>query len=131
MTPIENKRSMEIVEDALRTLPPAPVPGTLRSRVMFRVRLLAGAPKFAFPWLEAAFSLMMSTLLTGLTYVVLGLPPSAWMRLTHSIRHFFILPANQPIIIAALAVAGILALCVLSAARLFVIPLRMPAPHRR
>ena len=61
-----------MVEDALRSLPAAPVPAELRSRVMRGCATLSAAPKFAFPWLEAAISLMVSTLMTAMGSLILG-----------------------------------------------------------
>src|SRR4030042_1124730 len=106
MNPSEFERSMVIVEDALQTLPLAPAPKTLRSGVMRRVRLLSAAPKFEFPWLEAGISLMLSTLLTGVAYLLLGLSPVTLMRLQQSLRIFFFLPANRPLIVGAVAGMG-------------------------
>jgi hypothetical protein len=76
MTQSDFDRSMVIVEDALRTMPLTPAPAAIRSGVMVRVRALSAAPKFEFPWLEGAISLMLSTLLTGVVSLFLGLPPT-------------------------------------------------------
>jgi hypothetical protein len=116
-------RSIDIVEDALRTLPLRPVPGRLQPRVMRRVRSLPAAPRFAFPWLEGAISLMLSTLLTGTSYLLLSIPPGALIRLIQSVRLFFILPANRPILFAMATGTGMLMLCFASAVRIF-LPLR-------
>jgi hypothetical protein len=123
-------RSMDIVEDALWTLPLSPVPGPLKSRVMRRVRSLSAAPKFAFPWLEGAISLMLSTLLTGVSYLLLSLPPVTLLRLFQSVRLFFILPSNRPILFAALTGAGMLVLCFASAVRIFLPQRRAATPLR-
>jgi len=111
-------RSMEIVEDALRSLPLAPAPGPLRSRVMQRVRLLTAKPRFVFPWLEGAISLMVSTLLTGMAYLLIATPPGTMMRLEQSVRLFFIHPAYRPVIAAVIPGLGMLAVCLLLTAKL-------------
>jgi hypothetical protein len=121
MNPSDTDRSMVLVEDALRSVPLAPVPGTLRSGVMRRVRLLSAAPKFAFPWLEAAISLMLSTLLTGAATLVLGLPAATLLRLQQTLRLFFRLPANRPLIAGVLIGVGMLAVCLVLSARIFLI----------
>jgi hypothetical protein len=127
MNDTDINRSMEIIEDALRTLPLEPVPGLLRSRVMYRVRSLSAAPKFVFPWLEAAISLMLSTLVTSVSYLLLSLSPVAVMRLVQSVRLFLILPANRPVIFAGLSGLAILVLCLFSAVRIFLPVHRAPA----
>jgi hypothetical protein len=119
MNPTDIDRSLEIVEDALRSAPLAPVPGTLRSGVMRRVQSLSAAPKFAFPWLEAAISLMLSTLLTGVATLVLELPPAALLRLQQAFRFFFLLPANRPLIAGTMIGAAMLVLCLLLSAWIF------------
>ncbi len=127
MNDTDINRSMEIVEDALRTLPLEPAPGLLRSRVMRRVRGLSAAPRFVFPWLEAAISLMLSTLLTSVSYLFLSLSPVTMMRLVQSVRLFLILPANRPVIFAGLSGLGILILCMFFAVRIFLPVHRAPA----
>jgi hypothetical protein len=109
----EFDRTTAVVEDALRTLPLTPVPATLRSRVMRRVRKSAAAPTFAFPWLEGAISLMLATLLTGAAYLLLGVRPATMFLLTQSVRLFFLNPANRPVLLAAVPMAGMLAGCCL------------------
>jgi hypothetical protein len=111
-------RSMEIVEDALRTLPLEPVSGRLRSRVMQRVRGLSTAPRFTFPWLEGAISLMLATLLTSTSYLFLSLSPVTWLRLGQSARYFLIHPANRPVLFAGAVGLGMLVLCLFFAVRL-------------
>jgi hypothetical protein len=112
-------RSTAVVEEALRTAPWAPVPDTLRSRVMRRVRSLPTAPRFAFPWLEGALSLMLSTLATGTAYLLIGIQPTTALRLQQSVRLFFLLPANRPLLIAAVPGVCMLAVCLLLTVLLF------------
>jgi hypothetical protein len=119
MNESEANRQTAIVEDALRTLPLNPVPGTLRIRVMHRVRSTPRAPRFVFPWLEGAISLMLSTLLTSMAYVMIGLHPVSMLHLEQSIRLFFLLPANRPLLAAAIPVLGMLAVCLLLTVQLF------------
>jgi hypothetical protein len=119
MNDSEFERLTAIVEDALRTMPLATVPGTLRSRVMKRVRLVSSAPKFAFPWLEGAISLMLSTLLTSMAYVLIGIQPATLLRLEQSVRMFFLIPTNRPVLLATLPALGLLAVCLLLTVRLF------------
>jgi hypothetical protein len=131
MTQSDFDRSMVIVEDALRTMPLTPAPAAIRSGVMVRVRALSAAPKFEFPWLEGAISLMLSTLLTGVVSLFLGLPPTTLQRLQHSVRFFFILPANRPLIAAAVIGLGMLAVCLLCAVQILRQGRRAPAVYRR
>ena len=114
-------RSMANVEDALRTVPLAPAPMTLRPGVMRRVRSLSTAPKFVFPWLEAAISLMLSTLLTGIATLVLGLPPVTLLRLQQAIRFFFLLPANRPLVAGTAVGMGMLVVCLVLSVRIFLL----------
>lgn len=125
MNPSDIDRSMASVEDALRTVPLAPVPATLKPGVMRRVRSLSAAPKFAFPWLEAAISLMLSTLLTGISTLMLGLPPATLLRLQQSIRLFFVLPANRPLVAGTIIGMGMLAVCLALSMRLFLMRKRV------
>jgi hypothetical protein len=113
------ERQAEVVEDALRTMPITPVPGTLRIRIMQRVRSSPRAPRFAFPWLEGALSLMLSTVATGMVYVMLGLPPVSLLRLEQSVRLFFLYPANRAFLSAAVPTMGLTAVCLLLTALLF------------
>jgi signal transduction histidine kinase len=119
MNPADTDRMMGMVEDALGSMPAAPVPAALRSRVMRRVRALSAAPKFAFPWLEAAISLMVSTLVAGMGSLLVGLPPATLQRLIQSVRLFFLLPVHRPLIAAAAAGMGMLAVCLILSARFF------------
>jgi hypothetical protein len=119
MNPAETNRRMEFVEDALGSMPELPVPAGLRFRVMRSVRTLSAAPKFAFPWLEAALSLMVSTLMAGMGTLLLGLPLVTLQRLYQIVRLFFILPANRPLITAAAVGMGMLAVCLLLGAGIF------------
>jgi hypothetical protein len=130
MNPSEADRLMLNVEDALRTMPEAPAPAALRARVMRSVQTLSAAPKFVFPWLEAAISLMLSTLLTILSTLVLEIPPTAFVRLQQILRHFFLVPANRPFIAGAVIGMGMAILCLFFAVRIL-FPRRAPAPHRR
>jgi|WetSurMetagenome_2_1015567.scaffolds.fasta_scaffold85588_3 hypothetical protein len=119
MKPADTDRMMEMIEDALGSLPEAPVPAGLSSRVMRSVRALSAAPKFAFPWLEAAISLMVSTLATGMGSLLLGLPPATLQRLVQAVRLFFLLPVNRPLIAAAAAGMVMLAACLILSAQIF------------
>ncbi len=130
MNPSEADRLMLNVEDALRTMPEATAPAALRARVMHRVRTLSAAPKFAFPWLEASISLMLSTLLTIMGTLILEIPPTAFVRLQQTLRYFFLIPANRPFIAAAVIGMGMAILCLFFAVRIL-LPRRAPAPHRR
>jgi len=117
-------RSMDIVEDALRTYPLAPAPGPLKSRIMRRVRSLSTAPPFVFPWLEAALSLMLSTLLTSVAYLLMGTSPATMLRLQQAVRFFFVLPAYRPMMVATVAGLGMLSVCLILTLRLFRQPRR-------
>ncbi|MFN2299743.1 MAG: hypothetical protein ACK2UB_12925 [Anaerolineales bacterium] len=112
MTDTAFDRSAAIIEDALRTMPAAPVPKSLRSRVMRRVKSSV-APRFAFPWLEGAVSLMLSALLTVLAYLLIGMNPYMIFRLEQAVRMFFMMPTNRPVLTAAIPVLGMLAMCLL------------------
>jgi len=131
MNPSEAGPLMIAVEDALRTMPEAPAPPALRSRVMRGVRALTAAPKFAFPWLEAAISLMLSTMLTGVGSLLLGLPPATLARLQQSLRYFFLVPANRPYIAASVIGMGMLVACLYFAARVLFPVRRASMPVRR
>jgi hypothetical protein len=119
MNPNDVDRTMGIVEDALRTMPLSPVPSALRTRVMKIIRSRGAAPKFDFPWLEAAISLMLSTLLTGMMSLLLSLPPSVLLRAQQAVQVFFLQPANRPLIAAAVVGTVMLAICFFLSARLF------------
>jgi hypothetical protein len=124
MNDSENHRPMDIVEDALRTYPLAPVPAALKTRVMTQVRLHAIVPRFAFPWLGTAISLMASTLLTAVAALVLGIPSSTVMRLEQSVRIFLLQPGSRSILLAAAIWVIPAILCLGLAMRLFRSPLR-------
>jgi hypothetical protein len=117
-----------IIEDALRTMPSVPVPAALQSRVMQRVRAPSATARFTFPWLEAAISLMLSTVLTGAYYMMMGIPQTAVLRLEQNARLLFLLPGYRPVIAAGLAGLGLLAVCLLLTVRLF-LPLRRRRVH--
>jgi hypothetical protein len=110
---------MGIIEDALRTMPLVQVPAALQSRVMQRVRVPSAAARFTFPWLEAAISLMLSTVLTGALYLMIGIPLTTVLRLEQYARLLFALPGYRPVIAAGLAGLGLLAVCLLLTVRLF------------
>ena len=131
MKPSVNDRMMTAVEDALRTMPEAPAPAALRSRVMHGVRALSAPPKFVFPWLEAAISLMLSTLLTGVGTLLVGLPPTTLVRLQQTLRHFFLVPANRPFLAASLIGMVMLVGCLFLAVRLLLPGRRAPGVMRR
>jgi len=114
-----DKPRMEVIEDALRTLPAAPAPPALQNRIMSRVRRLSAAPSFSFPWLGAAVSLMLSTFLTGVAYVALSVPPATLLRAAQALRLFFVLPVYRPFIAAAVPGFAMLAVCGLLAILLF------------
>jgi hypothetical protein len=110
-------RSSAVVEDALRSMPLAPVPRTLRARVMRRVRSSA-APHFVFPWLEGALSLMLSALLTVLAYLLISVDPVTVIRLEQNVRLFLLFPANRAALAAAVPMLGMLGLFLLLTVRL-------------
>jgi hypothetical protein len=124
-------RSMGIVEDALHSYPQASAPASLRPRVMRRVRSLSAAPRFVFPWLEAAVSLMVSTMVTGAVSCLASIPQPALWGVRQNIRLFLALPASRPILGAAAAGLAMLFLCVLLSAGLFRKTRRMPAARPR
>jgi hypothetical protein len=111
-------RSTAIIEDALRTIPPAPVPRSLRIRVMQRVRSTA-TPRFVFPWLEGAVGLMFSALLTVSAYLLIGLNPYMVIRWEQTVRTFFLVPTNRPVLAAAVPMVAMLAVCMLLAVWIF------------
>ena len=131
MNPSNADRLMMTVEDALRTMPEAPAPGALRSRVMRGVRTLTAAPKFVFPWLEAAISLMLSTLMSFAGSMLLGLPPTTLVRLQQTLRYFFLVPSNRPIIAGGVIGIGMLVVCLFFAVRILRPGHRAPAVLRR
>jgi hypothetical protein len=119
--------SMDVVEDALRTYPLAPVPADLKARVMARVQPGAFLPRFAFPWLETAIGLMFSTLLTIVVTLLMEIPPAAAMRLENSVRFYFLQPAFRSMVVAAPTSAMLAILCLILAVLLF---RRPTAAHR-
>jgi hypothetical protein len=131
MNPSDNDRLMIAVEDALRTMPEAPVPAALRLRVMRGVRTLTAAPKFVFPWLEAAISLMLSTLVAGAGSLLLGLSPTTLARLEQTLRYFFLVPSNRPYIAAFVIGLGMVAACLFFAVRILLPGRRAPLALRR
>jgi anti-sigma factor RsiW len=131
MNPSDNDRLMIAVEDALRTMPEAPAPAALRSRVMRGVRTLTAAPKFVFPWLEAAISLMLSTLVAGAGSLLLGLPPTTLARLEQTLRYFFLVPSNRPYIAASVIGVGMVVACLFFAVRILLPARRAPLVMRR
>jgi hypothetical protein len=131
MNPTDADRLMMTVEDALRTMPEAPAPAALRSRVMRSVRSLSAAPKFAFPWLEAAISLMLSTMMAFMGSLILELSPTTLVRLQQTLRYFFLAPSNRPFIAAAVIGIGMLVACLFFALRILRPGRRAPAAHRR
>jgi hypothetical protein len=124
MNDSENRRPMDIVEDALRTYPLAPVPAALKTRVMTRVRPGVIVPRFAFPWLGTAISLMASTLLTAVVTLLLEIPPATAIRLEQSARIFLLQPGSRSILLAAAIWVIPAILCLGLAMRLFRSPLR-------
>jgi hypothetical protein len=118
MNPSNADRLMMTVEDALRTMPEAPTPAALRSRVMRSVRSLSAASKFAFPWLEAAISLMLSTMMAFMGSLLLELPPTTLVRLQQTLRYIFLVPSNRPFIAAAVIGVGMLLACLFFAVRI-------------
>lgn len=91
---------------------------------MRRVRSLSTAPPFVFPWLEAALSLMLSTLLTSVAYLLMGISPATMLRLQQAVRFFFVLPAYRPMMVATVAGLGMLSVCLILTLRLFRQPRR-------
>ncbi len=124
MNDSENHRTMDIVEDALWTYPLAPVPASLKTRVMTQVRPGAIVPRFSFPWLGTAISLMASTLLTAVVTLVLEIPSVTAMRLEQSVRIFLLQPGSRSILLAAPFWAILAALCLALAMSLFRNPFR-------
>lgn len=112
-------RSMEILEDALRTYPLQPVPASLKTRVMNRIRPQSFVPRFTFPWLGTAISLMVSTLLTVVVTLLLQIPLAAAVRLQNSVRIFLHQPGSRSIIQAAPTSAILAAMCLVLAVMLF------------
>ena len=106
-------------EDALKTYPLEPVPASLKSRVMNRIQPQSFVPRFTFPWLETAISLMFSTLLTVVVTLLLEIPPAAAVRLQNSVRIFLLQPVSRSIVQAAPTSAILAALCLVLAVRLF------------
>ena len=98
---------------------------SLKTRVMRRVRSLSTAPPFVFPWLEAALSLMLSTLLTSVAYLLMGISPATMLRLQQAVRFFFVLPAYRPMMVATVAGLGMLSVCLILTLRLFRQPRRV------
>jgi hypothetical protein len=131
MNPSGTDRLMLSVEDALRTMPVVPAPAGLRSRVMRSVRTLSAAPKFAFPWLDAAISLMLSTLMAFMGSLILELPPTTIVRLQQTLRYFFIVPTNRPFIAAGVIGIGMLVVCLIFAVRILRPGRRTPVILRR
>ena len=110
---------MDLVEDALRTYPLAPVPASLKTRVMNKVRPAPIVPRFTLPWLETAISLMCSTLLTVVVTLVLKIPPATVLRLENSVRIFLLQPGSRSIVLAAPVTVILAGACLLIAVRLF------------
>jgi hypothetical protein len=112
-------RSAEILEDALMTYPLEPVPASLKTRIMNRIRPQSFVPRFTFPWLEIAISLMVSTLLTVVVTLLLEIPPAAAVHLQNSVRIFLLRPGSRSIAQAASMSAILAAMCLVLAVRLF------------
>jgi len=123
--------AMDVIEDALRTYPLEPVPASLKTRVMNRIRPQTFVPRFTFPWLETAIGLMFSTLLTVAATLLLEIPPAAAARLQNSVRIFLLQPGSRSIVQAASTSAILAVLCLVLAVWLFRKPIapRM-FPHR-
>jgi hypothetical protein len=118
----EPDRRMDLIEDALRSYPLAPVPEALRARVMRQIRPAASLPGFVFPWLEVAISLMCSTMLTAILSVLVSIPPATVTRLEESARIFLHQPASRSIFPVVATMAILSAICLLLALRLFFKP---------
>ena len=95
------------------------MPASLKSRVMNRIQPQSFVPRFTFPWLETAISLMFSTLLTVVVTLLLEIPPAAAVRLQNSVRIFLLQPVSRSIVQAAPTSAILAALCLVLAVRLF------------
>jgi hypothetical protein len=126
-----NDRPMDLVEDALQTYPLAPVPATLKTRVMIGIRPVSIVPRFAFPWLETAISLMCSTLLTVIVTLLMKIPPATAVRLENSARLFLLQPGSRSIVLAAPISAILAVLCLALAVRLFRTPFAAQGLSRR
>jgi hypothetical protein len=112
-------RSMNIVEDALRSYPLAPAPAALKTRVMNKIRPTSIVPRFTLPWLEAAIGLMCSTLLTAVVSLLLNIPPATAVRVENFARLFFLQPVSRSIVLA-MGISVILSgMCLMLAMRLF------------
>lgn len=122
---------MDLVEDALRTYPLAPVPATLKTRVMIGVRPASIVPRFAFPWLETAISLMCSTLLTVMVTLLMNISPAMAVRLENSARLFLLQPGSRSIVLAAPVSVILAGVCLALAVRLFRRPLAAQRLARR
>jgi hypothetical protein len=126
-----DRRSVNIVEDALRTYPLAPVPASLKIRVMNGLRPASIAPRFTFPWLDAAISLMCSTLLAVVVTLLLEIPPATVVRLENSARLFLLQPGSRSIVLATAASVVLSGVCLALAGRLFSKPFTAPGLARR
>jgi hypothetical protein len=112
-------RTTELVEDALKTYPLAPVPASLQTRVMIRVRPAAIVPRFSFPWLETAIGLICSTLLTMAVTLLLEIPPVAASHLENSVRIFLLQPGLQSVVLAVASSVALSCVCFVLALNLF------------
>ncbi len=119
MNDMEGRRVFDPVEDALRTYPLSPVPNSLRTRVMGRIQPATIAPRFTFPWLEAAISIVCTTLLTALVSLVLAVPPAAAMRWENTARIFLLQPGSRSIVLAGASSLALSCACLILALNLF------------
>jgi len=86
---------------------------------MNRIRPQSFVPRFTFPWLETAISLMISTLLTVVVTLLLEIPPAAAVRLQNSVRIFLLQPGSRSIVQATPMSAILAAMCLVLALMLF------------
>jgi hypothetical protein len=127
----DDRRPVDVIEDALRTYPLAPVPASLKTRVMNGVWPASIDPRFTFPWLEAAISLTCSILLTAVLSLLLNIPPAAAVRMENITRLFLLQPASRSILLAVGTSMILTAACLMAAVRLFETPFSARTSARR
>ena len=131
MNGIDSRHVYDPVEDALRTYPLSPVPDSLKTRVMGKIRPAVIAPRFNFPWLEAAISMVCTTLLTALVSLLLAVPPAVAMQWENAARIFLLHPGSRAIVLAAASSVALSCVCLVLTLNLFRKPFapRMVSRH--
>lgn len=122
MTDHKKDRRLDAVEDSLQTLPLATAPVQLRTRVMQRVRSIQRVPPFAFPWLEAALSLLATSMVTVIVSLLLNLSPVTVQLFVQNLRRLFLGSAQAPLAAAILLGLGLMVFFIVVAAFLFADP---------